>query len=66
MKENDLFTIGPCASAERRVELDLGGGGRGGETLSFLPEDPSKPPPPATTPQDPCRSALTRGPSVFV
>jgi hypothetical protein len=49
------FTIGPCASAERRVGLDLGGGGRGGDTFWFLHEDP-----PAATPQDPCRSAQTR------
>ncbi len=40
-----LSTIGPGASAERRVELDLGGeGGKGvGETSSFLHEDPPHP-----------------------
>ncbi len=60
-----LITIGPRASAERRVELDLGGvtGGRGPETFDFRPigplTSPQKP-----TPQDPLRSALTRGPIV--
>ncbi len=31
------YTIGPCASAERSVKLDLGGRG---ETSGFLHEDP--------------------------
>ncbi len=54
-------TIGPRARAERRVALDLGREGAG--SLRFAtnraPDDPPKP-----TPQDPCRSALRRGPIV--
>ncbi len=51
-----LITIGTSASAERRVELDLGVEGGGGvkPSVFFTPS-------PAATPQDPCRSALEHG-----
>ncbi len=56
--------IGPCASADRRVELDLGGEGegRGGRNLQFSSR--GRTPTQATTPQNPCCSSPTRGPIV--